>query len=80
MGLSLAARRTITGYEILNMMGKGQILGHPLGAVKERIIFINRRFGVVAQSKPRQRTFFVLTKFLQHNQEFNCPALMVKPP
>lgn len=42
------ARRTIRGYEIMNMMRKGQVLGVPKGAVKERIIFINRIFEVVA--------------------------------
>ena len=42
------ARRTIRGYEIMNMMRKGQIVGVPKGAIKERIIFINQIFGVVA--------------------------------
>ena len=42
------ARRTIRGYEIMNMMRKGQVLGVPKGAVKERVLFINRIFGVVA--------------------------------
>lgn len=42
------ARRTIRGYEIMNMVRKGQVVGVPFGAVKERIIFINRLFGVIA--------------------------------
>ena len=42
------ARRTIRGYEITNMMRKGQILGVPKGAIKERILFINRIFRVIA--------------------------------
>jgi transposase-like protein len=42
------ARRTIRGYEIINMMRKGQILGVTKGAIKERILFINRIFGVIA--------------------------------
>ena len=42
------ARRTIRGYEIMNMMRKGQVLGVPKGAVKERILFLNQIFGVVA--------------------------------
>ena len=42
------ARRTIRGYEIINMMRKGQVLGVPKGAIKERVLFINRIFGVVA--------------------------------
>ena len=42
------ARRTITGYETMNMMRKGQVLGLPKGAIKERILFINLVFGVVA--------------------------------
>jgi len=42
------ARRTIKGYEIMNMMRKGQIQGVEKGAVKERVLFINQIFGVVA--------------------------------
>jgi transposase-like protein len=42
------ARRTIRGYEIINMLRKGQVLGVPTGALKERIVFINQIFGVVA--------------------------------
>ena len=42
------ARRTIRGYEIMNMVRKGQVLEVPKGAVKERIFFLNRIFGVVA--------------------------------
>ena len=42
------ARRTIKGYEIINMMRKGQVLGVPKGAIKERVLFINRIFGVIA--------------------------------
>ena len=42
------ARRTIRGYEIMNMVRKGRILGVPKGAIKERVIFINQIFGVVA--------------------------------
>ena len=35
------ARRTIKGYEIMNMMRKGQIKGVEKGAVIERVKFIN---------------------------------------
>ena len=42
------ARRTIRGYEIMNMMRRGQVVGVPKKAVKERVIFINQIFGVVA--------------------------------
>lgn len=42
------ARRTIRGYEIMNMMRKGQVLGVPKKAVKERVIFLNQIFGVIA--------------------------------
>ena len=42
------ARRTIRGYEIMNMMRKGQVVGVPKKAFKERVIFINQIFGVVA--------------------------------
>ncbi len=42
------ARRTIKGYEIINMMRKGQIKGVEKRAVKERVLFINPIFGVVA--------------------------------
>ncbi len=42
------ARRTIRGYEIMNMVRKGQVLEVPKGAIKERVLFLNRIFGVVA--------------------------------
>ena len=42
------ARRTIKGYEIMNMMRKGQIKGVEKGAVIERVKFINQIFEVVA--------------------------------
>ena len=42
------ARRTIKGYEIMNMLRKGQIKGVEKRAVKERVIFINQIFGVAA--------------------------------
>ncbi len=42
------ARRIIREYEIMNMMRKGQVLEHPLGAVTERVAFINQIFEVVA--------------------------------
>ena len=42
------ARRTIRGYETMNMMRKRQVSGVPKGAIKERILFINQIFGVVA--------------------------------
>ncbi len=40
------ARRTIRGYEIMNMVRKGQIKGVEKGAVGERVFFINQIFGV----------------------------------
>ena len=42
------ARRTIKGYEIMNMMRKGQIKRVEKGAVRERVKFINQIFGVAA--------------------------------
>ncbi len=42
------ARRTIRGYEAMNMVRKGQIKEVGKGAVKERLLFINQIFGVVA--------------------------------
>ena len=42
------ARRTLKGYEIMNMMRKGQIEGVEKGAVKERVKFMHQIFGVVA--------------------------------
>lgn len=41
------ARRTIRGYETMNMMRKGQVLGVPKGSLKERILFIHQIFAVV---------------------------------
>ncbi len=42
------ARRTIKGYEIMNMMRKSQIKNVDKGAVIERVRFINQLFGVAA--------------------------------
>lgn len=42
------ARRTIKGYEIMNMLRKGQVKKVEKGAVKERVKFIAEIFGVVA--------------------------------
>ena len=42
------ARRTIRGYEIMNMIKKGQIQGVEKGAVRERFEFMYQIFGVVA--------------------------------
>jgi len=42
------ARRTIRGYEIMNMMRKGQVIGVARGAIKERLVFIHQIFGVTA--------------------------------
>lgn len=41
------ARRTIRGYEMMNMMRKGQIEGIQKGAIRG-VLFINKIFGVVA--------------------------------
>lgn len=42
------ARRTIRGYEIMNMVRKAQVLEVPKGAIKERLVFIHQIFGLVA--------------------------------
>ena len=42
------ARRTIKGYEIMNMLRKGQVRKVEKGAVRERVNFIAEIFGVVA--------------------------------
>ena len=42
------ARRTIRGYEIMNMMRKGQIENVKKGVVTERVEFIDQIFGVAA--------------------------------
>jgi transposase, IS6 family len=42
------ARRTIRGYEIMNMMRKGQVVGVPRGAIKERVLFIHQIFSLAA--------------------------------
>jgi hypothetical protein len=41
-------RRTIKGYEIMNMMRKGQIEKVEKGAVRERLKFMQQLFGVAA--------------------------------
>jgi hypothetical protein len=40
------ARRTIKGYEIMNMMRKGQIQGVAKGAVQDQVNFMTAIFGV----------------------------------
>ena len=42
------ARRTLEGYEIMNMIRKGQIEEVEKGAVRERVEFIAEIFGVAA--------------------------------
>lgn len=42
------ARRTIKGYEIMNMLRKGQVEKVRRGAVRERVKFIAEIFGVAA--------------------------------
>jgi len=42
------ARHTIKGYEIMNMMRKGQIETVERGAVKERVLFMHQIFEVAA--------------------------------
>ncbi len=42
------ARRTLKGYEMMNMIRKGQIEKVERGTVKKRIKFINQIFGVAA--------------------------------
>jgi transposase-like protein len=42
------ARRTLKGYEIMNMMRKGQIKGVAKGAVTDRVKFMTEIFGVAA--------------------------------
>ena len=42
------ARRTLKGYEMMNMMRKGQIEKVEQGAVRERVKFIAEIFGVAA--------------------------------
>jgi hypothetical protein len=38
----------LKGYEIMNMVRKGQIQGVAKGAVKEQVLFMHQIFGVVA--------------------------------
>ena len=42
------ARRTLKGYEAMNMIRKGQIKGREKGDVMGQISFINEIFGVAA--------------------------------
>ena len=41
------ARRTLKGYEIMNMLRKGQVKKVEKGATKEQVLFINQIFEVV---------------------------------
>jgi len=42
------ARRTLKGYEVMNMLRKGQVEKVDRGAVKERVEFVAEIFGVAA--------------------------------
>nr|WP_028954553.1 DDE-type integrase/transposase/recombinase [Synechocystis sp. PCC 7509] len=42
------AKRTLRGYEIMNMVRKGQVISVPRGAIKERILFTHQIFGLSA--------------------------------
>jgi len=42
------ARRTLRGYETMNMLRKGQVQGVAKGAVKEWVLFMHQIFEVVA--------------------------------
>jgi len=44
------ARRTLQGFEIMNMMRKGQIQGVDKGDVKGQAALVARLFGVVCLS------------------------------
>ena len=42
------ARRTIRGYEVMNMIRKGQVQGVEKGDVRRQLSFIHQIFGVAA--------------------------------
>jgi len=42
------ARRTIKGYEVMNMLRKGQVIGVTKGEVKAQLDFMAQVFGVAA--------------------------------
>ncbi len=42
------ARRTIIGYETLNQIRKGQILGIEKGDIRSQVEFVSQIFGVAA--------------------------------
>ena len=42
------ARRTLRGFEVMNMIRKGQVVGVEKGAVKARTQFMSQIFGVAA--------------------------------
>jgi transposase, IS6 family len=44
----LTARRTLQGYEIMNMMRKGQLRDVAMGDVEGQVAFVATLFGVAA--------------------------------
>jgi transposase-like protein len=42
------ARRTIDGYETMNMIRKGQVIGITKGTIKKQEAFIEAMFGIAA--------------------------------
>ena len=48
------AGRTLQGYEVLNMIGKGQVRGVGKGDITDQVAFIASLFGVAASAQPQK--------------------------
>jgi hypothetical protein len=60
------ARRTIRGYEAMNMIRKGQVEGVERGDVQAQTEFVSQLFGI-AGSGTGLRRIVCPNSFLQHN-------------
>src|SRR2546429_9956162 len=49
------AGRTLQGYEVMNMIRKGQVHGVGKGDIKGQVSFIASLFGVAAQNQPERK-------------------------
>lgn len=75
-----SAKRTISGYESMNIIRKGQVKNVERGDVLGQIRFIHSLFGIAVWSWENdhlnQHQFFFYLFFLQHYLPIGCTPLM----
>jgi len=66
---SETAWQTLQGFEIMNMIRKGQVQGVAKGNVQGQVVLVAQMFGVTVSSEPDEPLHVLLrsSQFLQHN-------------